>query len=143
MNPGNNATSHSRIAYRLVAWVLPPHRKDWADAMLNESDYIKSRSAVLQWVLGCTCAAFRVRVIYELEREFMIRRIFKGLLGLGAVLIIGLIGIYIGAKPYQRDRIWKTLHQVVYSGNAQRIERDKNVLASESPNSRMQRRGSP
>jgi hypothetical protein len=139
VNQGNNAASRSRIAYRLVTWVLPPHRKDWADAMLNESDYIKSRTAALQWALGCTCAAFRVRVTYELERAFMTRRILKGLLGFGAVLVIGLISIYIAAKPYQRDRIWITLQQVVYHENAQRIDRGKNAFASESPNNRMQR----
>jgi hypothetical protein len=143
MNQGDEAACRSRIAYRLVALVLPPHRKDWADAMLNESNYIKSRRAALQWVLGCTCAALRVRVTYELERTFMTRRILKVPLYLAAVLAIGAIGIYIDAKPYQRERMWRTVHQVVNSDNAPRIDRGKNAFAPESPNNRVQRAGSP
>jgi hypothetical protein len=129
MNQGDKAAYSTRMAYRLVALVLPPHRKDWADAMLNESDYIKSRWAALQWALGCTCAALRVRVTYELERTFMTRRILKVPFYLAAVFAIGAIGIYIDAKPYQRDRMWETLHQVVYSDNTPRVDRGKNAFA--------------
>jgi hypothetical protein len=129
MNQSGKAAYRSRIAYRLLALVLPPHRKDWADAMLNESDYIKSRRAALQWTLGCTYAALRVRVTYELERTFMTRRILKVPLYFAAVLAIGAIGIYIDAKPYQRDRMWKALHQVVYSDNAPQTVRGKNGFA--------------
>ncbi len=35
----------------------------------------------------------------------MTRRIFKVLLALGAVLVIGAVGVYIDSKPYQRERI--------------------------------------
>lgn len=61
-------TSRAPAAYRLVASVLPPNRKDWADAMFNEVDYVGSRSAALQWVLGCACAAVSARLTYEVER---------------------------------------------------------------------------
>ena len=142
MNQDDKAVYRPRIAYRLVARVLPPHRKDWADAMLNESDYIKSRRAALKWAVGCTCAAFRVRVTYELERTFMTRRILKVPIYLAAIMAVGAIGIYIDAKPYQRDRMWRTVHQVVYSGNEPRIDRGTNASAPESPNNRMQRSGS-
>jgi hypothetical protein len=129
MTQGDEAACRSRIAYRLVALLLPPHRKDWADAMLNESHYIRSRRAALQWALGCACAAFRVRVTYELGRTFMTRRILKVPLYLAVVLAIGAIGIYIDAKPYQRDRMWRAVYQVVVSDNAQRTDRGKNAFA--------------
>jgi hypothetical protein len=45
----------------------------------------------------------------------MKRRILKGLVGLGVVLIVGAVGIYVTAKPYQRDRIWITLQQGMHS----------------------------
>ena len=103
------------VLYRLAVWLLPPHRKDWAQAMLNESAYLRSRGAALKWTLGCAYAAVRERVTYQMEITFMRQRISKGFLGLGVVLIVGAIGVYIAAKPYQRDRIGITLQQSLHS----------------------------
>jgi hypothetical protein len=83
--------------------------------MLNESAHLPSRRAAMRWNLGCAYAAARERVIYELEITVMKRRILKGLVGLGVVLIVGAVGIYVTAKPYQRDRIWITLQQGMHS----------------------------
>ena len=100
--------SRNRVC-RLATRMLPPHRKEWAEAMLNESAYIRSRGAALQWALGCTLAAFRERLVYEFGRAFMARKIVRALLGGAAVLLIAGAGIYITAKPYQRERIWITV----------------------------------
>jgi beta-lactamase regulating signal transducer with metallopeptidase domain len=112
---------HGRLpaVYRLVAWLLPAHRKGWAEAMLNELAYFRSHRAAIQWALGCTFVAFRERVTYELEKTFMNRRIFKVLLGFCAALAVGTIGVYISAKPYQRDRIQITVHQVLHPEHSQ------------------------
>jgi len=78
-------------AYRLATWLLPPHRKQWAEAMLNEAAYVKSRGAAFQWALGCALTAVRERVAYELERIFMIRKFAKYCSGLVAVLVVGVV----------------------------------------------------
>lgn len=110
--------------------------------MLNESGYTTSRTAALKWAFGCVLAAVTVRITFELERTFMPRKMLKAIAWIGAAAAIGAIGIYATAKPYQRERIWITLRQVVHSNDAQRTE-GKNTLASESPNNRVQRARSP
>ncbi len=92
-------------AVRFAAWLLPPHREEWAEAMLNEMAYIGSRQAALHWALGCTWSAIRERTSYELGRTFMKRRALGTLLGLGAASLIAVFGIYALQKPYQRERI--------------------------------------
>ena len=39
----------------------------------------------------------------------MSRGIFSAVLGAGAMLVIAVAGIYVTAKPYQRERIWITV----------------------------------
>ncbi len=51
---GANPPKRQPAAYRLAVWMLPPHRKEWGEAMLNETAWIESRRAALQGVLGCT-----------------------------------------------------------------------------------------
>jgi hypothetical protein len=122
--------------------MLPPHRKHWAEAMLNETDYLETRRGALSWIIGCVFAAIEVRVTFELERTLMPHKVLKVIGVLGAAIAIGAIGIYVTAKPYQRERIWITLRQAVSSNYVHKSE-DRNALASESPSNRMQRAGSP
>lgn len=93
------------IAIRFASWVLPPHRKDWAAAMLNEMAYARSRRSALLWALGCALSAIRERGVYEFMRTFTSRRIFKTLFGISALTVIAVAGVYATQKPYQRERI--------------------------------------
>ena len=127
--------------YRLATWLLPPHRKQWAEAMLNEAAYLRSRRAALQWVLGCTLTVIRERVAYELESTFMIRTSLKVLLGLVAVFVIGAVGIYIDAKPYQRARIWIAVREATHSGQRQDFRRGNGASALEPSDNPAQRAG--
>jgi hypothetical protein len=124
-------------------WVLPPHRKEWGEAMLNETMYIKQREAASRWALGCVAAAFRERIAFELGRTFMTRRIFKVLLGFGAVLVVGAVGTYVDLKPYQRERIWITVRDAIHPGERKRIVRSEIVPASETPDKSLQRTEHP
>jgi hypothetical protein len=108
---------------------MPPHRKEWGEAMLNEVAHIKSRRDALQWTLGCLFIAFNERLAFELGRTFMTRRIFKVVLALGAALVVVAIGTYIDAKPYQRERIWMTVHDAVHPGEPRRLARNKDAPA--------------
>lgn len=92
-------------AVRLATWILPAHRRDWAEAMLNEIAYVGSRRVALYWALGCTLSAIRERASYELLRTFPTRKILKALLGLGAASVVAAVGLYMLQKPYQRERI--------------------------------------
>jgi hypothetical protein len=139
-----NSTSGGRTtAFRFAVWLLPPHRKEWGEAMLNEAAYIKPRGAALQWVLGCVVTAFRERAAFELGRTFMTRRIFKVLLGLSAVLIVGAIGTYIDLKPYQRERIWITVREALHPDEPKRIVRTEDAPALEAPANSVQRSADP
>lgn len=106
------------VALRLVTWLLPPHRKSWAEAMFDEIAYIPSRRSTLRWALGCTLLAVRERTSYELERTFMHHRVLKTLLGLGAASVILVAGLYAVQKPYQRERISITLHRILEAKQA-------------------------
>lgn len=94
------------VLMRLSAWLLPPHRQDWAEAMINELDAIGSRRAAIGWILGCVCTALRERVIFEITGSYPMRRkIFRLSIALAAMLILGIAGVIIGSKPYQRERL--------------------------------------
>lgn len=93
------------IATRFATWVLPPNRKEWAAAMLNEAEYVESSQHVLRWVAGSALSAMKVRVSYEMERTFMSRGILKTFLALCAVMVAAMGGVYAMQKPYQRERI--------------------------------------
>jgi hypothetical protein len=92
-------------AVRLTTWILPLHRKEWAEAMFNEIAYVESRRAATFWVLGATLFAIRERASYELLSMLRPRDVLKALLGLSLVMVITVMGVYIIQKPYQRERI--------------------------------------
>lgn len=142
MKNGHKSRPGERLAYRVISWMLPPHRKHWAEVMLNESDYFESRRAAHRWILGCVLAAAKARVTFELERTLMPRKLLKVMGWACAAMAIGAMGVYISAKPYQRERIWITLRHAVSSDNVRGAE-DMNALAPEPPDNRMQRTGSP
>jgi len=127
MNPDNSASGNPTAAHRFALWLLPPHRKEWGEAMLNEVPYIKSRATARYWVLGCALTAFRERIAFELGRTFMTRRIFKVMLVIGGLLAIGAIGTYFDLKPYQRERIWITVRNAVHPGETARPVRNENA----------------
>lgn len=113
MASDNTTPTASAAAIRLAIWILPPHRKDWAEAMLNEMAYIRSRRGAWYWAFGCALFVIRERASYALARTFATRRILKTLLGLSAALVFTLAGVYMVQKPYQRERIWITvLHSI-------------------------------
>jgi hypothetical protein len=112
------SSEHLPAAYRLASWLLPPHRKEWAEAMLNEGAYIKSPRLAWQWAMGCALSAVKERVFYELGRTSMSRRLLRTLLTCGAVLVLGAVGIYVDSKPYQRERMWITLQHATHSTKA-------------------------
>lgn len=105
MANGSMSSTILRIAVRLATWILPPQRKDWAEAMLNEIAYVRSRRAALCWVLGSTLFAIRERASYGLVSALTLRGAHKALLGLSAAAVIAVIGVYAIQKPYQRERI--------------------------------------
>ena len=112
MANGDAKPSNLTKAIRIATWILPSHRKGWAEAMLNEMAYAGSHRAALYWVLGCVLSAIRERTSYELRRTFMTRRILKTLFGLVAASAIAVVSVYTVQKPYQRERIV----QVVFHG---------------------------
>jgi hypothetical protein len=111
--------------------------------MLNEGAYIKSHRLALQWALGCALTAVKERVTYELEKASMSRKLLKTLLGLGGVLAIGALGIYIDAKPYQRERIRIALGHGTHSDQREGPGRANGAPALEPPNNRVQPAGEP
>jgi hypothetical protein len=96
---------------RLAMWVMPPHRKDWAEAMLNELAYIESRQAAVRWMIGSMLFAIRERTTYELGKASLNIRPFKMALVLVAVAACAVAGIYAVQKPYQQERIKFALHR--------------------------------
>jgi hypothetical protein len=50
----------------------------------------------------------------------MTRRIFKVVLLIGALVLVGAVGIYIDAKPYQRERIWISVHDALVGSSSSR-----------------------
>lgn len=90
---------------RFAARILPHHRREWAEAALNEVAYIGSRRAALSWALGCMLFALKERSSYESARALSPRLILKALLGVSAALLIAVTGVYAIQKPYQRERI--------------------------------------
>lgn len=96
---------------RLATWIMPSHRKEWAQAMLNELAYIESRPAAVRWILECTLFAIRERTTYQLKEASMNIRTLKTALVLVAVAVSVVAGGYAVQKPYQQDRIKFTLHR--------------------------------
>jgi hypothetical protein len=92
---------------------MPPHRKDWARAVLNELPYIESRRAIFRWVIESTVFAVRERITYELENSTMNLRVFKTTIILIAIAVSAVVGTYAIQKPYQQERIKFTLHRLL------------------------------
>jgi hypothetical protein len=90
---------------RLAIWIVPSHRKDWAQAMLNECAYIESRREAVRWIVESALFAIKERTIYELEKASMNLRAFKTALVLIAAAVSFVAGIYAIQKPYQQERI--------------------------------------
>ena len=103
---------------RVVVWITPTHRKEWARAMLNELAYIESSGAAMRWAIGSVLFAVRERTIYQLEKTFMNHRIFKTALVLVAVAVSGVAGIYAMQKPYQQERIKIDLRRMLVAKQA-------------------------
>lgn len=118
--PTDNARFISPAA--IVRWailILPPHRKDWAEAMLNEVAYIESRRAAIRWAVECTFFVISERISYELRRKLMNQKVFKFMLGLGAAAAILVVGIYAALEPYQKERINMGLHRAFAANQPQ------------------------
>lgn len=98
---------------RLVIRIMPAHRKEWAQAMLNELAYIESSRAAMRWVIGSMLFAIKERTTYELEKTFMNNKTFKTALVLIAVSVSAVVGTYAIQKPYQRERIKVELHRML------------------------------
>jgi len=96
---------------RLVVWITPAHRKDWAQAMLNELAYIESRRAAVRWITGSMLFAIRARVVHELEKA-SVNRLSQKVSVLIVVAICVVAGIYAVQKPYKQERIKFVLHRV-------------------------------
>lgn len=115
---GDNA--HPKIltaATRLAALLLPPHRKDWAQAIFNEMAYIESRPAALRWALGAVLFAIKERASYELLSLLRPREPHKALVALSLATALTVTGMYAVQKPYQRERILLlVLHGCTKSG---------------------------
>jgi hypothetical protein len=107
------------IATRFAIWVLPPNRKEWAAAMLNEVEYVESPQHMLRWIAGSVLSAMSVRVSYEMERTFMSRGILKTFLALCAVMVVAMGDVYAMQKPYQRERIKLVILQHVEGSSTQ------------------------
>ena len=96
---------------RLVVWIMPSHRKDWAMAMLNELAYIESRRAAVRWIMGSMLFAIRARFVHELEKA-SVNRLSQKVSVLIVVAICVVAGIYAVQKPYKQERIKFVLHRV-------------------------------
>lgn len=92
-------------AAQLVIWIMPSHRKDWAQAILNEYAYIESRRKAVRWIVESMLFAIKERTTYELEKASMNISTFKAALVLIAVAVSMAAGIYAIQKPYQQERI--------------------------------------
>lgn len=99
------ANSSISAAVWLAIWIMPPHRKDWARAMLNECAYIESRPAAARWIIEGTLLAIKERTIYQLETIPMNIRVFKAGLVLITAAVAVIVGVYAIQKPYQQERI--------------------------------------
>ncbi|AHX16172.1 hypothetical protein CH75_05920 [Dyella jiangningensis] len=107
------------LATHFAMWVLPAHRKEWAEAMLNEVAYFESKRHVLRWITGSVLSAVKARASYEMERTFMSRGILRKLLVLGSVMILTVAGLYAIQKPYQRERIRLVILQHIEGSSTQ------------------------
>jgi len=57
-----NARTLAVLLVKHAAWVLPPDRKEWSHAMINELDHIPRDTSALRWALGCTLVSYLERI---------------------------------------------------------------------------------
>jgi nitrate reductase gamma subunit len=113
MSKSVNGLISSIAVVRLVTWIMPPHRKGWAHAILNELAYIETRRAAVRWIIGSTLFAIRERTNYELENASMNIKIIRTTLILIAMAVGVVAGTYAIQKPYQQERIKFALHRLL------------------------------
>lgn len=99
--------------FRLVTWIMPPHRKEWTRAVLNELAYIEPRRAKVRWIIESTLFAIRTRITYQLENASMSHQIFKTTVIVFAVAVGLVAGTYAIQKPYQQERIKSVLYRLL------------------------------
>jgi hypothetical protein len=90
---------------------MPSHRKDWAEAMLNELAYIESGRVAVRWIIESMLFAIRERTTYELAKASVNIWTSKMALVLIAAAVCAVVGIYAVQKPYQQERIKFVLHR--------------------------------
>lgn len=98
---------------RLATWIMPSHRKDWVQAILNECAYIESRREAFRWIVESTLFAIKERTTHELEKAFMNIRAFKAAVVVIAAAGSMIAGIYAIQKPFQQERIKFSVCQFV------------------------------
>jgi hypothetical protein len=98
---------------RLVTWIMPPNRKGWTLAILNELYFIEPRRAVLRWMIGSTLVAIKERTTYELENASM--NMIRTSLIVVAMAVGIVAGTYAIQKPYQQERIKFALHHLLHA----------------------------
>jgi len=59
--PQMNARKLAHLLVRHAAWVAPPHRQDWSQAMTHELHHIPQDTSALRWALGCTFVSYLER----------------------------------------------------------------------------------
>jgi hypothetical protein len=57
-----NARKVAVLLIKHAAWVSPPDRKEWSQAMINELDHVPRGASALWWALGCTFASYLERM---------------------------------------------------------------------------------
>ncbi len=57
-----NARKVAVLLVKHAAWVSPPDRKEWSQAMINELDHVPRDTSALGWALGCTFVSYLERI---------------------------------------------------------------------------------
>ena len=57
-----NARKLAVLLVKHAAWVSPPDREEWSQAMISELDHVPRGAAALWWALGCTFASYLERM---------------------------------------------------------------------------------
>jgi hypothetical protein len=57
-----NARKVAVLLVKHAAWVSPPDRKEWSQAMINELDHVPRDTSALWWALGCTFVSYLERI---------------------------------------------------------------------------------
>ncbi len=106
-----------RAALRLASWLMPPDRRQWAEAMRAEVAYLPSRGA-MRWVLGCLSAVKeRLRPMNAGDLRISRWVMLIETLGCFGFLTLGWFEITFGASGLVRhDSDIVTKHYMAYPG---------------------------